>query len=379
MENPAQRSASLTAAANRAIASSLWQQPVIAQAGAWISVCVGTGFVWIALQLRDVPPLAVWLPSIVVVILTLLALALHFVGRRLFYRLVVTWISLVQVTITAQLLSLHFGPEKALVREGMVPLLGVAAPVLLVGARAYLAQEHARLLNGGFIGALMLISGLYALQNWDQATTPYAIIVMLIIAFLLAPLTELLLAQHLRVQSAAAAALAAQATELEIRAREAEARERTDELTGLYNRRGTLQSLGASLAQAPRVGVARLCLCGEEALAAQLEPKDWDQLRQDLARLLRDSLGEDYALGRVKASQLVVWSAREDAVAGWAEDMADLRERLQREFAAQGQDCTLGLGASVWERGAEAARALEDTSFRCYMDCLDRGERGPRR
>ena len=353
--------------ARRDVTEGLWRQRTMLLAGGWLSTLTGVGLCAIALIVRDVPPLVAISLVATACMLMLMAAGMQFAPKRYTYRIVVAWLLAVQFTILSQLALFYFGPEREIFLSGRVPLLVTVLPVMLVAARAYLNAADARLLNMVFLVALAALSLGFLLLYWNVADSRYALLLMASASLLAAPLTELLLALHDRARTVAAQARREALERAEGRALAAENALRTDELTGLRNRRGVKDAVRRAFETRRLTGVARVDLRERARLEVRLGAERWQQLVLAMSRALSQSTAGDERLGRSAESQFTLWTEGLADEEAWGPRVEAVRAQVQAALRAEHYEVDVVAGGGVWPGGSNADLALEQADFDCYV------------
>ena len=364
-----QRLAQSGDAARAAIAEAMYQDRKMLALGGWLIAALAIALLAITVLVRGVASpwqLAVW--SLGVGAIVVLAAMLHTAGRDRLYGIMLAWVALIHLFIAAQLANFYFGVERALILKGTSPVLMLAVPVAIIGARSMLKAADATRLNLALIAAMLLIIGLHALLYWNQAETHYAMLLMFATAGIAAPLCELLMRQHFRLQFSAEQSLRAALTEARHEALEAERRTLLDPVTELMSRQGIQQSLDAALIDNKMTGIAQFSISNLAGLREK--HPSLDPLLQRLAAELRQASGPEYRLGRMDGGDFHLWGRCDEPEAAWEARCLAIAAQASAAMRETGLPVSLSCGAGLYPQRHDRAFALEDVSFRCFMNSV---------
>lgn len=345
------------------------ERPRAVLSGALVTI-LSAGLLITAAAFRDLPGAVTLVFTIVIVGMCGLTLGLQFAPVRHLYTLVVCWLTLIGGVIVGQLTNFYFGLERNLVLEGVSPVLMVVIPVTIVAARALLRARDAFWFNWVFISALALICLVHTALYWQVAEVHYAMVLMLVTVLLAAPLTDLLMDQHFKVQFAALQAMERRIASISAEAAAARQERNIDALTGSFNRSGIIFSLENSLQHQSQTAVARLSLSNTHSLRQNLGEAGLDQALVAMAQALKGLIGAHCLVGRNDGGDFTIWGPTDADETTWIKECQQLKAAVQAKLREAEITATLTLGAGCFLQGTDTATALEEVSFRSFMDSM---------
>lgn len=329
--------------------------------GAWAVTCIHVFLVVIALSTRDIPHFYFVALSVWSLCQVGLSVSLHLVPQRYIYRVVITWLSLIGALLTAQISVFYFGPERTAILNGTLPVLAITIPLVVVLAGTILKRTDALHFNLCLIVALMFITSLHAWLYWDEAQTHYAMLLMLLIVFLISPLTMLLQLEQRRLHSVdmrSLQRLAAAEHEASLRYQQEHIR---DPLTHLLNRAGISEALEALLERPTPTAIGFLSISNAPSMRRQSGEFGYEDLICRAATRLQEHIGN---VGRQDAADFVVWSETATDADAWQTRIDQLADTLIAELSGENFRPMITVGAGLYESGTLPAVALEDLSYR---------------
>jgi diguanylate cyclase (GGDEF)-like protein/PAS domain S-box-containing protein len=136
----------------------------------------------------------------------------------------------------------------------------------------------------------------------------------------------------------------------------------TDELTGLYNRRGFFTLAEQQLKVARRLGKAVFLLSGDldnlKELNDELGHQKGDQMLTEAAAVLRESFRESDIIARIGGDEFVVFQM-EDAAAFPERIVRRLQKNIDAHNAKKGRDYVMSLSYGVVQCTAERACSVD--------------------
>ncbi len=345
----------------QAVAQALGSDRKRVLAGAWAITCIQVFLLAIAIPHRDIPRFDLLTLGSWCAIQVVLSVSLHLVPQKYIYRFIVGWLTLIGIALAAQLSVFYFGPEREAILNGTLPVLAITIPLVIVLAGTILKRGDALCYGTTGLLTLMFITSLHAWLYWDQANTHYAMTLMLLIVFLVSPLTLMLQMEQRRIHSVYMRTLQRKATaehEASVRFQQEHVH---DPLTHLLNRVGISEALDALLNQQAATAIAFLSITNAQSMRRHSGEFGYEDLLCRTATSLQNRV--QYA-GRQDAADFVIWSNAEIDASVWQAQIDHLAETLVEELSSDSFRPMIVAVADTYESGTLPAVALEDLSFR---------------
>ncbi len=335
--------------------------------GAWAVTGIQAFLLLIAIPARNIPPLDLLALSAGVTIQLVLAIVLHLVPRKHIYGIISAWLTLIGFSLVAQLTTFYFGPERTAILNGTLPVLSIAISVVIVLAGTILKPYDALRYSSVLIASLMLITSLHAWLFWKQASTHYAMMLMLVDVFLIAPLTMLLVFEQRRIHTVAVRALQQLATQERESSQKNRQQSMRDPLTGMLNRTGITEALNLLLSHQAHTAIAFVSLTNAQHVRQQSGDFGYEDLLCQAAQLLLAYAPEAALCGRHDAADFIIWRAGEVSAQEWTQEIERIAGNLRKDLTTDSYRPQITVGEGLFERGTLPAVALEDLSFRSFM------------
>ncbi len=338
--------------------------------GAWAVTGIQAFLLLIAIPSRDIPPLNLLALSTAVTIQLVLAIVLHLVAQKHIYRIVSAWLTLIGFSLVAQLTTFYFGPERTAILNGTLPVLSIAISLVIVLAGTILKPHDALRYSGMLIVALMLVTSVHTWLFWEQAATHYAMMLMLVDVFLIAPLTMLLVFEQRRIHTVAVRALQQLAHQERESSRKNRQQSMRDPLTGTLNRLGITEALNLLLSHQAHTAIAFVSIANAHNVRQQSGDFGYEDLLCQAAQLLLAYAPEPVVSGRHDAADFIIWRPGEVSPQEWSHEIRTIADNLRKDLTSDSYRPQITVGEGLFEKGTLPAVALEDLSFRGFMHSI---------
>ncbi len=350
-----------------AMARALEDHRRIAISAAWGLTVLGVVITLVVQHARDIPSTALMVIWSFVGFQAGYPVLMHFLPSRYVYQVIHAWIINQAVLVISMLAYFLFGPEKNIILSGISPLLLPVLPVFIIVIRAFLMPHHARQVVWASIIGLGLVAGVHAVLNWQTASTVYGMVLSLVTVGVLCPLAYLMLELHIKIQRAGILYLAQANAQARMDAMDAHRHRLVDATTGILKEEAARAAIQLALVSGPRTALAEILISNGEAVRQAGGESAFQNARQELSNLLLSTGVGDLSIGVKGEDSFLLWSREEIDERQWSERIANLVEGLRCGLQERSSILVIRHGAACFDQYGDAAFAIEEVAFRCFM------------